>query len=175
LHVSFGAPKNPRTEYITFDVVDMLYPYNAIFGQGLLNTFKVVLHSWYLYLKVSTIFGIITVFGGQKEARNIEHDFALGHKNVHFLKEDTEQHEQEQPSSMREISAGFKKAIEVEGDFKRVALDPRVPDKTVCIGTEMGPQEQAEFLQFLDKNSDVFAWSTSNPVGVHREVTEHKL
>jgi hypothetical protein len=32
LPVSFGAPKNPRTEYITFDVVDMLYPYNAIFG-----------------------------------------------------------------------------------------------------------------------------------------------
>jgi hypothetical protein len=66
LSVSFGAPKNPRTEYITFDVVDMLYPYNAIFGQGLLNTFKAVLHSWYLYHKVSTIFGIITVFDGQK-------------------------------------------------------------------------------------------------------------
>jgi hypothetical protein len=32
LPVSFGTPKNPRTEYITFDVVDMLYPYNAIFG-----------------------------------------------------------------------------------------------------------------------------------------------
>jgi hypothetical protein len=31
LPVSFGTPKNPRKEYITFDVVDMLYPYNAIF------------------------------------------------------------------------------------------------------------------------------------------------
>jgi hypothetical protein len=31
LPVSFGTPKNPHTEYITFDVVDMLYPYNAIF------------------------------------------------------------------------------------------------------------------------------------------------
>jgi hypothetical protein len=30
LPVSFGAPQNPCTEYITFDVVDMLYPYNAI-------------------------------------------------------------------------------------------------------------------------------------------------
>jgi hypothetical protein len=29
LPVSFGTLKNPRTEYITFD---MLYPYNARFG-----------------------------------------------------------------------------------------------------------------------------------------------
>jgi hypothetical protein len=35
---------------------------------------------------------------------------------------------------MREISTKFKKAIEAEGDFKRVALDPRVPDKAICIG-----------------------------------------
>jgi hypothetical protein len=32
LPVSFGTQKNPRTEYITFNIVDMLYPYNAIFG-----------------------------------------------------------------------------------------------------------------------------------------------
>jgi hypothetical protein len=45
LPVSFGTPKNPCTEYITFDAIDMLYPYNAIFGQGLLNTFEAALHS----------------------------------------------------------------------------------------------------------------------------------
>jgi hypothetical protein len=32
LPVSFGTPQNPRTEYITFNVVDMLYRYNTIFG-----------------------------------------------------------------------------------------------------------------------------------------------
>jgi hypothetical protein len=31
LPVSFGTPQNPHTEYITNDMVDMLYPYNAIF------------------------------------------------------------------------------------------------------------------------------------------------
>jgi hypothetical protein len=43
---------------------------------------------------------------------------------VHFLREDIEQHEQEQPSLKKEISAELKKAIEDEGDFKRVAQDP---------------------------------------------------
>jgi hypothetical protein len=85
LHVSFNTPKNPRTKYITFDVVDMPYPYNAIFGMGLLNTFEASLHSAYLCLKVPTTFGIISVFGSQQEARNIEKGFAPSHKNVHFL------------------------------------------------------------------------------------------
>jgi hypothetical protein len=69
----------------------------------------------------------------------------------------------------------FKKAIKAAGDFKRVALDPRVPDKAVCIGTEMSPQEQAELLQFLDKNNDIVTWSISDLVGVSKEVIKHKL
>jgi hypothetical protein len=32
-----------------------------------------------------------------------------------------------------------------------------------------------ELLQFLDKNSDVFAWSTSNLIRVDNDVIEHKL
>jgi hypothetical protein len=140
-----------------------------------LNTFEAALHSGHLCLKVPRTSGIITVFDSQKEARNIKRDFVPGHKNMHFLREDIEQHEQVQPSSKKEMLEEFKKAIEAEGDFKRVALDPRVPDKAVCIGIEMSPQEQVELLKFFDKNDDVFAWSTSDLVGVSREVIEHKL
>jgi hypothetical protein len=175
LPVLFGTPKNPRTEYIAFDVIDMLYPYNAICGQGLLNTFEAALHLGYLCLKVSVTFGIITVFSSQKEARTIEHGFALRHKNMHFLREDADQHESMQPSSKQDTSAEFKKAIEAKGNFARVALDPRVPDRTICIIAKMSLEEQAEPLQFLDKNSDVFTWSTSDLIGVNREVIEHKL
>jgi hypothetical protein len=63
LPVSFGTPKNPRTEYITFDVVDMPYPYNISFRSGLLNTFKAALHSAYLCLKVPVTFDVISIFG----------------------------------------------------------------------------------------------------------------
>jgi hypothetical protein len=52
--------------------------------------------------------------------------------------------------------AKHKKAIEAEGEFKKV------PYKVMCIGTKATQQEQAELLAFLDKNSDVFVWSTSN-------------
>jgi hypothetical protein len=42
LPVPFGISKNPHIEYNTFNVVDMTYQYNAIFGRGLLNTFELV-------------------------------------------------------------------------------------------------------------------------------------
>jgi hypothetical protein len=168
LPVSFGTPKNPHTKYITFDVVDMAYPYNAIFGRGLLTTFEATLHSTYLCLKVLATFGVITAFGSQQEVRNIEKGFTSGHKNVHFLREQQGQHEA-QPL------IEHKKFIEAEGEFKKVLLDLRVPDKTVCIGTEANQQDQDELLSFLNKNNDVFAWSTSNLVGVSRDVIEHRL
>jgi hypothetical protein len=133
----FGTPKNPHTEYITFDVVDMTYPYNAIFRRGLLNTFKAALHSAYLCLKVPVAFGGITVFDSQQEATNIEKGFALGHKNMHFLREQQEQHEAQQLMECR-------KFIEDEGEFKKVPLNPRVLDKTVCIRTKANQQEQEE-------------------------------
>jgi hypothetical protein len=53
----------------------------------------------YLCLKVPATFGAITMCGSQNEARNNERGFAPGHKNVHFLREGTDHHEPQQPSS----------------------------------------------------------------------------
>jgi hypothetical protein len=138
-----------------------------------LNTFEAALHSRYLCLKMLATFAVTTIFGSQTEARNIEHRFAPEHKNMHFLREDSDQ--SEQPLPKQETSPEFKKAIEAEGDFTRLALDPRVPYKNVCIRAEISPEQQVELLQFLDKNRDTFAWSTSDIVGVSKEVIEHKL
>jgi hypothetical protein len=79
LSVSFDTLRIARTEYITFDVVDMSYPYNAIFGRGLLNTFEVALHSLYICLKIPATQGVITVHNSQKDARNIEQGFTPDH------------------------------------------------------------------------------------------------
>jgi hypothetical protein len=148
-------------------MVDMPYPYNTIFGRGLLNTFKAVLHSAYLCLKVLATFDVIFVFSNQQEAKNIEKGFTPWHKNIRFLWEQSDQHGVEPPTE-------YKNIIEAEGEFKKVLLT-QVPDKTVCIGTEASQEEQTKLLSFLDKNSDVFAWSTFDLVGVSRDVIEHQL
>jgi hypothetical protein len=43
--------------------------------------------------------------------------------------------------------------MEAEGQFKMVPLDPRVLDKTVCIGAEASEEEKAKVLDFLDKRA----------------------
>jgi hypothetical protein len=50
-------------------------------------------------------------------------------------------------------------------------LDPRVSNKTICIGAEASQEEQVKLLGFLDKNSDVFARSTFDLVGVSRDIS----
>jgi hypothetical protein len=175
LSVSFGTPKNRRTEFITFDIIDMLYPYNATFGRGLLNTFKAALHSGYLYLKIPATFRVISIFSSQQEDRNIVTGFTPCHKNVHFLREEPEQHSTSIGQHKAEAPTECKKVIEAEGEFKKVPLDQRVPNKTIYIDAETSQQEQAELLAFLDKNSDVFTWSTSDLVGVSRDIIEHRL
>jgi hypothetical protein len=70
-----------------------------------------------------------------------------------------------------EAPAEYKKVIKADGKLKNAPLDSRVPDKAMCIGIEIGLEEHAELLAFLDKNSDVFAWSTSDLVGVSRDIT----
>jgi hypothetical protein len=67
LPVSFGSLSNTHTKYITFDVVNMSYPYNAIFRRGLLNTFEVALHSLYLCMNVPVTLGVISIHGSQKD------------------------------------------------------------------------------------------------------------
>jgi hypothetical protein len=94
---------------------------------------------------------------------------------VHFLREEIERRQQIEWPVKKEALTEFRKAIKAESNFKKVALDPRVPDRVVCLSTETSPEEQVELLAFLNKNSDVFVWSTSNLIGVSREIIEHKL
>jgi hypothetical protein len=54
-------------------------------------------------------------------------------------------------------------------------LDPRVLSRTIFIGIDLLSGEDTELLAFLDKNNDVFASSTSDLIGVSRDIIEHKL
>ena len=86
LPVSFGDTANARTEHITFDVVEMSYPYRAILGRGTINKFEAIVHQLYLCMKMPAPAGVITVRGDQQLARDIERGYTPGQKNVHNLR-----------------------------------------------------------------------------------------
>jgi hypothetical protein len=69
MSVTFGYVHNTRTEQITFDIVDMEYPYNAIIGRGTLNAFEAILHPAYLCMKIPSEQGPIVVHASQEAAR----------------------------------------------------------------------------------------------------------
>jgi hypothetical protein len=86
LPLSFGVAPNARSEKVTFDIVDMVYPYNAIMGRGSINKFEAAIHRLYLCMKIPGPQGAITVYGNQQVARNIERDFVPEQRNVHCLR-----------------------------------------------------------------------------------------
>jgi hypothetical protein len=65
LPLSFGVAPNARSEQVTFDIVDMVYPYNAIMGRGSINKFEVAIHGLYLCMKIPGPQGAITVYDNQ--------------------------------------------------------------------------------------------------------------
>jgi hypothetical protein len=85
LPLSFGTTPNARSQQFTFDIVDMVYPYNAIMGRGSINKFEAAIHGLYLCMKVLGPQGLLNVYGDQETARNIERDFVPGQRNVHCL------------------------------------------------------------------------------------------
>jgi hypothetical protein len=126
LPVSFRIVNNARTEQIAFDVVDIHYPYNVLFGRRTLNAFEAVISYSYLCMKMPAINGVITVHGDQTEARNIEKEYTPGRKNVHTIKEE----EKEETESTKPQAKS--QAVE---ETKKVPLDSLVPNKQVIIGT----------------------------------------
>jgi hypothetical protein len=74
--------------------------------------------------------------------------------------------------SMKRAEAERMKAVDVT---RTVPLCADVPSRTVMIGTKVSAEEEGKFLQFLRHNQDVFTWSKSDLMGVHRSVIEHAL
>jgi hypothetical protein len=66
VNVTFGHNATMRTEVINFDVIDFVYPYNAIFGRNTINKFAAVIHQGYLLMKIPTAAGIIQCMAARK-------------------------------------------------------------------------------------------------------------
>jgi hypothetical protein len=83
LPLSFGVAPNAQSEQV--NIVDMVYPCNAIMGRGSINKFEATIHELYLCMKIPGPQGVITIYGDQQTARNIERDFVPGQRNVQCL------------------------------------------------------------------------------------------
>jgi hypothetical protein len=171
LPLSFGVAPNARSEQVTFDIVDMVYLYNAIMGRGSINKFEAAIHGLYLCMKIPGPQGVITVYGNQQTACNIERDFVPGQRNVHCLTTQREVPEATRPAA----NENEKAQLQSNDGTKTVPLDPATPKQTVIISEDLTSQEEEKIISYLSRNKDVFAWSALDLVGVSRSIIEHSL
>jgi hypothetical protein len=123
LPVSFEGQENARTEYVTFDVVDLYYPYNAIFGRGFADKFNIAIHMGYLCMKMLALHDTITVHGSQKEARNVERAIYKSQRNINSIKA-------ARSNSPKQISKTKKK--QSQSHWKMQSQMKRSPSEATC-------------------------------------------
>jgi hypothetical protein len=171
LPLSFGVAPNAQSEQVTFDIVNMVYPYNAIMDWGSINKFEAAIHGLYLYMKIPGPQGMITVYGNQQTTRNIERDFVPGQRNVHCLTTQREVSEGTRPVADEKV----KVQLQSNDGTKAVSLDPATPKQTVVISEDLTSRDEEKLISCLSRNKDVFAWSALDLVGVSRTIIEHGL
>jgi hypothetical protein len=88
-----------------------------------------------LYIKIPAPKGVITVFGDQQEARNIEKGHTPGQTNIYQLKS-TEERKEPYEEAKRD-----KEKIEIaaDGETKKVYSDD-MPDRSVTIRAYLNPE-----------------------------------
>ena len=60
-------------------------------------------------------------------------------------------------------------------ETKSVPLKNVVPDRKVTIGGNLSNKEEAELIETLAKNKDVFVWPAFDLKGVSRDIIQHSL
>jgi hypothetical protein len=171
LPLSFGAAPNARSEQVTFDIVDMVYPYNAIMGRGCINKFEATIHELYLCKKILGPQGVITVYGDQQAARNIERDFVPGQRNGHCLTTEHEDNDSPRPTKHKKVN----EQLQSNEGTKMAPLDLATPKQIVLISEDLSPNKEARLLSCLNRYKDVFAWYSLDLVGVSHTIIEHSL
>jgi hypothetical protein len=171
LPLSFGVAPSARSEQVTFDIVDMVYPYNAIMGRGSIKKFEAAIHGLYLCMKILDPQGVISVYGDQQTAHNIERDFVPRQQNVHCLTAERGGFESTHPVKDRKVKA----QLQSNDRTMAVPLDPATPKQTVIISEDLTLRDEEKLLSCLSHNKDVLAWSALDLVEVSRSIIEHSL
>ncbi|GAV90340.1 Asp_protease_2 domain-containing protein, partial [Cephalotus follicularis] len=158
------APHQTQVE-MTFLVVDIPSPYNAIIGRPGLNLMEAIVPTRHVLMKFPTRIGVGEARGDQQVARQ-RYKTAIMDKGK----------EKVLPITNAELKGDVEpehpKPVE---DVTHVPLEEGNSDKVFQVGSQLGELEKGELITFLQNNKDVFAWSAVDVPGIIPNVIVHKL
>ncbi|GFZ18422.1 hypothetical protein Acr_27g0001610 [Actinidia rufa] len=157
LPITLGTEQHQTTVWQNFIVVDYPSPYNAILGRPTLGGIKAITSTYHLKMKFPTLTRIGEVKGDQKMAGDDTR--ILRDEIEHLILEDPRDTENTKP--LEEVVP--------------ISIHPNYPDRQVMIGIELTNELRIALIDFLQKNSDVFAWSQRDVPGIDPKVAMHKM
>ena len=158
LPVVVGAYPQQITKSVDFLVVNCSSSYNAIIGRPTLNSWKAVTSTYHLLVKFPTEHGVGQVQGDQLTARECY---------LAMLAMD----EQIQTMNIEEKRT----AVEPTEALENIVLDECNLERYTRVGADLEGKNKKVLVQFLKKNTDVFAWSHEDMPGIDPGVITHRL
>ena len=138
--------------------MECLSSYNAVIGRPTLNSWRAATSTYHLSVKFPTEYGIGEVQRDQLATRECYLVMLAMDEQIQMMNIEKRRTLVEQ--------------IEVLED---VPLDESNPEKFTKIGTSMKEKMRQDLVQFLKKNTDVFAWSHEDMPGIDSSVITHHL
>ncbi|GKV05833.1 hypothetical protein SLEP1_g17797 [Rubroshorea leprosula] len=180
MNVAFGSGRSYVTPSVRFLVVKMASSFNVVIGRPTLTEIRAVVSQSHLCMKFPTPMGIATLRGNQEVAR---HCYITSITQPQKGKDQTPEVNPKRIPDNRQVMGveivdnrpkDETRAALVE-DVEEVQIDDRDLSRKTQIGTKLNPEERAELIAFLRANKDVFAWTSTDMLGIPTSVSQHKL
>ncbi|RDX95801.1 hypothetical protein CR513_21622, partial [Mucuna pruriens] len=168
LETSSGEQSRVRTIPVLYTIVDAPALYNIIIGRPALNRIGAIVSTRYLCMKFSVGRKVGSIWVDSHVAqRYYEDSLRVGA----YLPTAT--------VNALELDLDPRYQYEHEGPYPAEELKERqlgsLPDQVTKIGSAMNHEEESLLVNFLRKNSDMFAWSAKDMPGVDPDFMCHRL
>ncbi|XP_073152143.1 uncharacterized protein [Henckelia pumila] len=169
LPLTLGKSNARKTKIVSFIVLDTPSAYNAILGRPAMTTFMAVASALHKKMKFPVGNEVDEVQGDQVIARKCYvEEFRIEKKVAR-----TNSVDRPGLCGMEKVNQIGDMSVYTKEECEEIMISP--PFEMVKFFRTLEAQLNKPLLECLEKNKDVFEWSVVDLVGVHREVSEHKL
>ncbi|KAM2212690.1 hypothetical protein ACFX1S_022961 [Malus domestica] len=191
IHLPFTIGTCLCTATITtnFLVVDCPTAYNVILERTGINDLKAMVSTHMLLMKFPTPYGNGYIKGDQFSARSC-YNTSVKQQHMRVPQETFSIHDQviktspdkanldlhggnSQPDDPRDDS--FTQQAQRVEELEKVSILKDYPDRMVKIGTTLSPPIRLALISFLQENTEVFAWSYEDMLGIYPDIICHRL
>ncbi|RDX83570.1 Retrovirus-related Pol polyprotein from transposon 17.6, partial [Mucuna pruriens] len=168
LNTGFGEGAMVKIMPVLYTVIDADASYNFIIGRPALNRLEAVVSTYHLCMKFPVGRKICSIWADSKLARRCYEDsLKIGNSpsapTVNVLDLDLDPrciYETERPHPAE--------------DVKNIQIGPSAL-QTTKVGTTLSSDEEAQLVNFLRQNIDVFAWTPQDMPGIDPSYISHSL